>query len=357
MTRGPALAVLAALLLAGCMPHKRQPGGLAPPEQARSIPSAVDADRIAGARARAAVERGRAAAAALYYVAKADAWLDFATDAGRDEASHDTAEDALDQAEELIGRLERGRLPPLRTLHVVASRTVRSDLWELVDAMKQSAGFSCTGEPVARAEVALVWAGHKAFIGDQQRADEIGARAELLLNAARDELGRCTAAADRAPVAPTLDAPVLAWVPVPNPAPVSVPGLRAPATGRIEIVQLRSDALFPFGVARLDAASSEVLRGLAQHIRSIPNVVSVRIHGHTDRLSRSGPALKHRLAASRARAVRGVLVAYGVKAALIDARGHGDSMPVVDCPGPRNKATIDCLAPNRRVDIEIERAN
>jgi hypothetical protein len=32
-------------------------------------------------------------------------------------------------------------------------------------------------------------------------------------------------------------------------------------------------------------------------------------------------------------------------------------MPVVHCPGPRNQAIIDYLAPNRRVDIEIERAN
>jgi len=118
---------------------------------------------------------------------------------------------------------------------------------------------------------------------------------------------------------------------------------------------LPTDSLFPFGATRLDRTRSESLRDLAQRIRLIPDVVAVRIHGHTDRLSRSGSRYNQGLSSSRARAVGKALVAYGVSPGLIDARGHGDTMPMVDCPGPRNKATIDCLAPNRRVDIEIER--
>ena len=121
-------------------------------------------------------------------------------------------------------------------------------------------------------------------------------------------------------------------------------------------MQLPTDSLFSFGAARLDFARSESLRGLAQRIRSIPDVIAVRIHGHTDRLSRRGAGFNQRLSAARARAIGKALVAYGVSPALIDASGHGDTMPVVDCPGPRKQTTIDCLAPNRRVDIEIERA-
>ena len=120
-------------------------------------------------------------------------------------------------------------------------------------------------------------------------------------------------------------------------------------------MQLPTDSLFPFGATRLYPARSESLRGLAQRIRLVPDVVAVRIHGHTDRLSRSGSGYNQKLSSSRARVVGKALVAYGVSPGLIDARGHGDTMPLVDCPGPRNKATIDCLAPNRRVDIEIER--
>lgn len=358
---GPVLAVLASMLLGGCLQQVAKPAGPPPPERVRSISSGADADRIARARIRIAAQRGGAAKANSYHLAKAAAWLDFAADAGRNEVSGDTAEDALDQAESLIGALERGRKPSLRTLHVVASSPVRDDLWAAVDAMKNSAGFPCAGAPLARAEVALVWAGHKAFIGDPGGADKIVARAEAYLDDTRNEAGRCLAVTERGPAQPVElpSTPAPISVPLSSAAPGPVarpPDTDAPAREHIERVQLPTDTLFPFGAARLDGARSESLRGLAQHIRAMPDVVAVRIHGHTDRLSRGGPGFNQRLAASRALAVGKALAVYGVNAALIDARGHGATMPVVDCPGPRNRATIDCLAPNRRVDIEIERA-
>lgn len=344
MKRLASPAVLAILLLAGCGQQKTKVEGPPPPERARNIFAVVDPDRIARARSRAMTERGRAAEASLYYVAKAGAWLDFAGDVRRDEGSEDTAEAALGQAETLLGDLELGRPPYLHTRHVIASVRVRNDLWGVVDGMKDSAGFRCAGEPLARAEVALVWAGHKSFIGDQKGADEIAARAERFIDAARGEYRRCVGAD-----APTSAAPAAIRTEAPSPA------QHAAGAGHIEIVQLRTDALFPFGAKRLDARRSGSLRSLAQRIRSIPDVVSVRIHGYTDRLSLSGPEFNRWLAAARARAVGDALVAHGVNPALIDARGHGDILPVVECPGPRSDAIIECLAPNRRVEIEIER--
>jgi outer membrane protein OmpA-like peptidoglycan-associated protein len=374
-------AVLAAMLLGGCLLQGTKPTGPPPPERERSISTGADAQRIARARIRIAAQRGGAAMAKAYHLAKADAWLDFAADAGRNEAGADAAEDALDQAELLIGALERGRTPPLRTLHVAASSSIREDLWAAVDGMKNSAAFPCAGAPLARAEVALVWAGHKAFIGDATAADEIAARAHAYLDDTRSEAARCLTVGESPPAQrekpppaqPTVvtSAPTVAPTPAPTAAPAStsapaspaaVPGPvgrpsidEAPANPRIERVQLPTDSLFPFGATRLDPARSESLRDLAQRIRLIPDVVAVRIHGHTDRLSRSGSGYNQRLSASRARAVGKALVAHGVSPGLIDARGHGDTIPLVACPGPRNKATIDCLAPNRRVDIEIER--
>lgn len=370
-------AVLAILLLAGCGQQKTKPEGPPPPERAHNIFAVVELDRVVRARNRATTERGRADETNLYHVAKADAWLDFAGDTRRDEGSEDTAEAALDRAEVLLSDLEQGKPPYLRTLHVIASVKVRNDLWGLVDGMKDSAGFRCAGEPLAKAEVALVWAGHKTFLGDKKGADEIAARAEGFIEAARGEFRRCLAADAPAPAAPATSTP--AALPVPSPAlleaatalapaaarteaPTQVPGPgqhaagpRLPGAEHIEIVQLRTDALFPFGAKRLDAARSGSLRSLAQRIRSIPDIVSVRIHGYTDRLSLSGAGFNRRLSEARARAVGDALVAHGVDPALIDARGHGDILPVVECPGPRNEATIACLAPNRRVEIEIER--
>lgn len=365
----PAGVMLAALLLAGCMQSPKTPFGPPPPERVRSIAAGLDADRMARTRVRIAGMRASASATKRYHLAKADAWLDFATDAGRIEAGGDAAEDALDQAMALLGALERGRSPPLRTLHVVASSEVHPELWATVDQIKNNAGFPCAVDPLARAEVALVWAGHKAHIGDPKGAEQVGARAQQLLGAAGDEVRRCFAVTEVEPVQPGLPrmvpvptprstaAPssVTASAPAPNPEP---PAAGSAATARfVDIVQLPTDALFPFGATRLNAARSESLRDLAQRIRATPKLVAVRIGGHTDRLSRSGPEFNRRLGEARARAVGNALAAHGVEAALIAANGHGDTRPVVECPGRRTRAIIDCLAPNRRVVIEIERAD
>ncbi|MBI5791074.1 MAG: OmpA family protein [Rhodocyclales bacterium] len=354
------------------MQPPKTPFGPPPPERVRSISSGLDAERMARTRVRVAGMRASASATKRYHLAKADAWLDFATDAGRIEAGGDAAEDALDQAMALLGAMERGRNPPLRTLHVVASSEVHPELWATVDQIKNSAGFPCAVDPLARAEVALVWAGHKAHIGDPKGAEQMGARAQQLLDAAGDEVRRCFAVTEVEPVQPGLPR----MVPVPMPtftaAPSSVTASAtapapnsesrategaAPAARHVDIVQLPTDTLFPFGATRLNAARSASLGDLAQRIRATPKLVAVRIGGHTDRLSRSGPEFNRRLAESRARAVGKALVAHGVDAALIAASGHGDTLPVVECPGRRTRAIIDCLAPNRRVVIEIERAD
>lgn len=361
--------MLAALLLAGCMQPPKTPFGPPPPERVRSIASGLDADRMARARVRIAGMRASASATKRYHLAKADAWLDFAADAGRVEAGGDAAEDALDQAMALLGAMDRGRSPPLRTLHVVASSEVHPELWARVEQIKNNAGFPCAVDPLARAEVTLVWAGHKAHILDAKGAEEIGARARQLLDAAGDEVRRCFGAAEAEPVQPSLPrlvpvptpafttAPssVTASAPAPNPQSRANEGA-APAAKFVDIVQLPTDALFPFGATRLNAARSESLRDLARRIRETPKLLSVRIGGHTDRLSRSGPEFNRRLGEARARAVGKALAAHGVDATLIVASGHGDTLPVVECPGRRTRAIIDCLAPNRRVVIEIERA-
>jgi OOP family OmpA-OmpF porin len=365
----PGNFVLAALLLAGCMQPPKAPFGPPPPQRVRSIASGVDAERIARTRIRIAAQRATASATKRYHLAKADAWLDFAVDVGPTEAGGDAAEDALDQAMALLGAMDRGRNPPLRTLHVVASSTVNPELWATVDQIKNSAGFPCAVDPLARAEVALVWAGHKAHIGDPKAAEEIGVRARQSLDAAGEEVRRCFAVAEVEAVQPSVPrlVPVPAAAPAPAPAPTSVTtpasapdpeqtAAAASAARHVDIVPLPTDTLFPFGAMRLNAARSESLRDLAQRIRSTPKLLAVRIGGHTDRLSRSGPEFNRRLAESRAQAVGRALIAHGVDAGLISASGHGDTLPVVECPGRRTRAIIDCLAPNRRVVVEIERA-
>ena len=51
---------------------------------------------------------------------------------------------------------------------------------------------------------------------------------------------------------------------------------------------------------------------------------------------------------------RDYLVQAGVPAEKITAVGRGSVEPVVDCgAGERGQAQIDCLAPNRRVEVKV----
>jgi len=50
-----------------------------------------------------------------------------------------------------------------------------------------------------------------------------------------------------------------------------------------------------------------------------------------------------------------VLVDDGVPRTKIFAEGLGDSEPVKDCPDGPHAALVACLAPNRRVEVRIDR--
>jgi len=53
-------------------------------------------------------------------------------------------------------------------------------------------------------------------------------------------------------------------------------------------------------------------------------------------------------------AVKRYLVAQGVNPDRIKTVAKGESEPVVECKGLKGKKLINCLAPNRRVVVEIK---
>ncbi len=55
----------------------------------------------------------------------------------------------------------------------------------------------------------------------------------------------------------------------------------------------------------------------------------------------------------RANTVRDYLIERGIPAEKITAVGRSSVEPVVECNDERSQALIDCLAPNRRVEIRI----
>jgi len=114
-------------------------------------------------------------------------------------------------------------------------------------------------------------------------------------------------------------------------------------------LNLRWTAEFPLNSAELSeqaraALDREVLPQLA-------NLHHIALSGHTDELGSDD--YNQRLSEQRANAVRDYLVAKGVDASRIKVVGLGRTAPVKSCPGQKGAALIDCLAPNRRVELAI----
>jgi OOP family OmpA-OmpF porin len=85
-------------------------------------------------------------------------------------------------------------------------------------------------------------------------------------------------------------------------------------------------------------------------MRNDPKIERVTITGHTDRLGTDSYNLK--LSQRRAEAVKSYLVGKGVEARRLVAVGKGESSPVVQCNDKDRQKLIDCLEPNRRVEVE-----
>jgi len=82
------------------------------------------------------------------------------------------------------------------------------------------------------------------------------------------------------------------------------------------------------------------------------NVDRVRVIGHADRLGSA--SYNDRLSRQRAATVVTYLVNSGVSSNLISSDGRGSREPVVQCDQRNRNELIACLAPNRRVVIEIQ---
>jgi OOP family OmpA-OmpF porin len=164
--------------------------------------------------------------------------------------------------------------------------------------------------------------------------------------------------------APTA-APTPAPAPAPAPAPVAKPAPPPPAPAPVakpeapkpppppKPINISSTELFDFDKAVLkpDARGkldSEVIAKL-KDLKSIRYII---VNGHADRLG--SPQYNQQLSEKRAEAVRAYLVSKGVDASGIETLGFGKTLPVKSCPDQERKALIECLAPNRRVVVEVQ---
>jgi OOP family OmpA-OmpF porin len=117
-------------------------------------------------------------------------------------------------------------------------------------------------------------------------------------------------------------------------------------------VRLSADALFGFDSAELTEDGKGELNGLLNGLTAADLTdQKIRIVGHTDHI---GPEEYNQiLSERRADAVKDYLVSSGVVPAFIETSGVGSANPIVTCDNMRGAALLECLAPNRRAEVEF----
>ncbi len=142
-----------------------------------------------------------------------------------------------------------------------------------------------------------------------------------------------------------------------GPAPVVAPVV-APVTKKTERItenhNLSAGTLFPFDGSTLSANGKKVISDVVNSSKELSNT-EFEVYGYTDRIG--SDAYNKNLSEKRANAVANELKANGLTNNQIKAvEGRGKSNPVTgnkcDAVKGRN-AVIDCLAPDRRVEVVV----
>lgn len=149
-------------------------------------------------------------------------------------------------------------------------------------------------------------------------------------------------------------APVARPAPAPAPAPAPVAKPEAPKPAPPKPISLASTELFEFNKATLTPEARAKLDGeVIAKLKSLASIKYIIVNGHADRLG--SPQYNQQLSEKRAEAVRAYLVSKGVDASGIETLGFGKTLPVKSCPDQKDrKSLIECLAPNRRVVVEVQ---
>lgn len=141
---------------------------------------------------------------------------------------------------------------------------------------------------------------------------------------------------------------------LPMPTPVVAAAPPPPAPPAVRRVTFNVDELFTFDSYKVLPAGAQQLATFATELNGT-TYGRIRVIGHTDRFG--SDAYNQALSQRRAEAVKAHLVTVGgIAEGRIDAEGRGKAEPVTapgQCPGKRSAATIACLQPDRRVDVEV----
>ena len=119
-------------------------------------------------------------------------------------------------------------------------------------------------------------------------------------------------------------------------------------------ITVAADALFDFDKATLRPEGKKKLDEVVAKAKAIKLEVIIAV-GHTDHFG--SDAYNQKLSERRAAAVKTYVVSKGIDANRVYTEGKGEKNPVTkpgQCPGKKpTKSVIECLQPDRRVDIEL----
>ncbi len=126
-----------------------------------------------------------------------------------------------------------------------------------------------------------------------------------------------------------------------------------------EKFDIKADALFPYnrgGLEDIKPSGKQRLNKLSRVIKKYGNSVRVHLVGHTDYLGSEDYNMQ--LSEQRAESVKKYLVSRGLNPKIITYGWRGETQPIKNCSArlPENQLK-KCLAPNRRVSVEITRYN
>lgn len=115
------------------------------------------------------------------------------------------------------------------------------------------------------------------------------------------------------------------------------------------------DVLFGYNKSDIKPEGQAALNELVRTLVKInPSDSAIIVIGHTDRIGSA--SYNQKLSERRAQAVRNYLVSQGVPAGLITVRGEGKNQSVTGhkCNELKGAKLKDCLAPDRRVEVEVK---
>ncbi|HEX7220286.1 MAG TPA: OmpA family protein [Burkholderiales bacterium] len=188
----------------------------------------------------------------------------------------------------------------------------------------------------------------------------MNARKPVLIAAALAFIGACATEPEKpaptpapAPVAKPAPQPQATPAPPPPPPQVAKPEPKPEPPKKPAVINLSSTELFDFDKAVVKPeARAKLDSEVIDKLRDLREIRYIIVNGHADRIG--SPQYNQKLSERRAEAVRAYLVSKGADASKVETLGFGKTLPVKSCPQQPRKQLIECLAPNRRVVVEIQ---